>query len=193
MSFSLFDLANKVSKYVRAVEIMEELPGWNLRVIYYSLDRKIIKKFMMIGEDNLIVNILKNIDTQDAADCIIEMEWRRAGYMMMLIGERVRKQVLKRLAPDEKAKMVRRIKNYQEELECQWPDGIFKEYVKGERFPAHYPKTIKNCVVCKEGYSLGESVLTADCWKHSFHNKCRQKDVVCPKCKEEEGNRGLER
>ena len=30
----------------------------------------------------------------------------------MLIRERVRKQVLKRLALDEKAKMVRRIKNY---------------------------------------------------------------------------------
>jgi len=43
-------------------------------VIYYSLDRKVIKKFIIIGEDDLLVNILKNINTQDAADCIIEIE-----------------------------------------------------------------------------------------------------------------------
>ena len=89
MSFNLFNFANKVSKYIKAVEIMEELPRWNLQVIYYSLDKKIIKKFIIIGKDNLLVNIFKNIDTQDVADCIIEMEWRRAGYMMILIGERV--------------------------------------------------------------------------------------------------------
>jgi len=192
MSFSLSDLANKVSNYFKAVEIIEKLPGWNLRVIYYSLDKKIVKKFMMIGEDDLLVNILKNIDTQDAADCIAEMEWRRGGYMMILIGERVRKQVLKRLVPGEKAEILRRVRDYQEELECQWPDGILEEYIKGERFPGHYPKTIKKCVVCKEGYLLGESVLTADCWKHSFHNRCRQEDGVCPKCQEEESNRGSE-
>jgi len=63
MSFSFYNLANKVSKYIKAVEIIEELPRWNLWVIYYSLDKKIIKKFIIIGEDNLIVNILKNINT----------------------------------------------------------------------------------------------------------------------------------
>ena len=126
-------------------------------------------------------------------DCIIEIEQRRVGYIIMLIGERVQKQVLKRLALDKKAKIVRRVKDYQEELECQWLDRIFKEYVKGERFLAHYPKIIKKYVVYKEGYLLGELVLIVDCWKHSFYNRCYQKDVVCLKCKEEEGNRGLER
>ena len=63
MSFSLSNLTDKVSNYFKAIEIIEELPRWNLRVIYYSLDRKIIKKFIMIGEDNLVINILKNINT----------------------------------------------------------------------------------------------------------------------------------
>ena len=63
MSFNLFNFANKVSKYIKAVEIIEELPSWNLWVIYYSLDRNIIKKFIIIGEDNLLINILKNINT----------------------------------------------------------------------------------------------------------------------------------
>ena len=56
------------------MEIIEKLPRWNLQVIYYSLDRKTVKKFIIIGEDNLLVNILKNINTQDTADCIAEME-----------------------------------------------------------------------------------------------------------------------
>ena len=43
----------------------------------------------MISEDNLLVNILKNIDTQDVADCIIEIKQQRAGYMMILIKKRV--------------------------------------------------------------------------------------------------------
>ena len=47
------------------------------------------------------------------------MEWRRGGYMMILIGEKVRKQVLKRLVLKEKAEILRRVKDYQEELECQ--------------------------------------------------------------------------
>ena len=63
ISFSLFNLINKVSKYIKAVEIIEELPRWNLWVIYYSLNRKVIKKFIIIGEDNLLINILKNINT----------------------------------------------------------------------------------------------------------------------------------
>ena len=63
MSFSLSNLANKVSNYFKAVKIIKNLPRWKLWVIYYSLDRKIVKKFIMIGEDNLLINILKNINT----------------------------------------------------------------------------------------------------------------------------------
>ena len=63
MSFSLFNLVDKISNYIKAVEVIDKLPGWNLQVIYYSLDKKTIKKFIMVSKDNLLVNILKNIDT----------------------------------------------------------------------------------------------------------------------------------
>jgi hypothetical protein len=112
MSFSLSNLADKVSNYFKAVEIIEKLPRWNLRVIYYSLDRKIGKKFIIIGEDDLVVNILKNINTKDTVDYIIEIKWRRGGYIIILIGERVRKQVLKRLVLKEKAEILRRVRDY---------------------------------------------------------------------------------
>ena len=109
---------------------------------------------------------------------------------MILIGKKVQKQVLKHLVPKEKAKILKRVKDYQEKLEYQWPDGIFEEYVKGESFPEHYPETIKKCIVCKEGYSLKKLLLTANYWKHSFYNRCCQENGVCPKCKEEESNHG---
>ena len=63
MSFSLSNLADKVSNYFKAIEIIKNLPRWKLQVIYYSLDRRIVKKFIIIGEDNLLINILKNINT----------------------------------------------------------------------------------------------------------------------------------
>ena len=63
MSFSLSNLANKVSNYFKAVEIIENLPRWKLWVIYYSLDRKIVKKFIIIGKNDLLINILNNINT----------------------------------------------------------------------------------------------------------------------------------
>ena len=40
------------------------------------------------------------------------MEWRRAGYIIILIRERVQKQVLKRLVLKEKAEILRRVKDY---------------------------------------------------------------------------------
>jgi len=45
-------------------------------------------------------------------DCIIEIDWRRVGYIIILIKERVRKQVLKRLVLEEKAEILRRVKDY---------------------------------------------------------------------------------
>ena len=66
----------------------------------------------MIGEDDLFVNILKYINTQDIVDCIVEMERRRAGYIIILIRERVRKQVLKHLVLEEKVEILKRVKDY---------------------------------------------------------------------------------
>ena len=40
------------------------------------------------------------------------MEWRRVGYIIILIKKKVQKQVLKHLALKEKVEILKRVKNY---------------------------------------------------------------------------------
>jgi hypothetical protein len=136
----------------------------NISLLFQAPNQLLKVKALNLTSPNLAARILKGFDIHTQVECLYEIKESQRHLIASNLSEEKREIMLKGLEM------------------LNWPGRMLPMLVMTGEIPAHYPSTMKVCAVCANGYFAWDSIIAADCGKHSFCEECEPEEGICPKC-----------
>jgi hypothetical protein len=151
-------------------EDIGSLGALDLSRLLKGVDQRLRTKILESIKPRLVREAMKMMDVHMEAACLNN------------IGEKRRRRVVEFFSREgSSAEALIRLQHWQTLEQFNWSGEILPLLVKTMEIPAHYPSQMSTCVVCGEGYDRWQSIITADCQAHSFHEGCEVEEGVCPR------------
>lgn len=160
---------------------INNIKAWQCNAIFKDL-RDLRECLIYDHREEIAVKILQSIRVSDLANLIPCMSRNLQASTLISLQDLKRKRVFEKLELSVKKQAISNIMDYQEWLKGDWDSGMCPVWVLTEEFPSHYPDSMRECIVCKKSYCQLQSIVAADCTKHSFHETCEKEEGICPKC-----------
>lgn len=154
----------------RQLEDISSLSKMDLSRLLRGVDQSLRTKILDSIDPGLVKDVLEMMDVHMEAECLYNIREEQRKLVIAAFGRERR---------SNEAYM--KLQHWQTLEQFNWPAGILPLLVKATEIPAHYPPTMGYCVVCHGGYAKWQSIIAADCQKHSFHEKCETQEGVCPR------------
>jgi hypothetical protein len=144
----------------------------NISMLFRAPNQLLRIKVLNLISPNLAARILKNFDIHTRVEYLYQIKESQRHLIASNFSEEKRETMLKGLEYWQLLEM----------LDWSGAGNTLPILVLTGEIPAHYPRTMRICAVCARGYIVWDSIIAADCGKHSFCEGCEPEEGICPKC-----------
>jgi Mg/Co/Ni transporter MgtE len=152
------------------LKVLHSLPDDESHVLAISLIKTAIR-----------ADILKAFSHPDCIKMINKMVRPKQASMLRMVGEQMRIGILSLMDGPSYQATIENLKEREKKMIANRDDKIPDNIIMTYEFPQSWPESARHCIVCGDPYSVGQTIVRANCCKHSFHKGgCKRPNSVCP-------------
>ena len=156
------------------LDVLRDLPDDSDRAQTISL--------IKLGER---ANILQGFPDADCVKILNLMTGRKQATALFIVGEQMRLRILNLMEVPSRQAAIENLERREKRNRDKWGNIMPDISIMTNGFPEGWPESAQRCIVCPpelSTYSTGQSIVRADCQKHSFHESCEPLESICPDC-----------